>query len=208
MRTLGHLRRTRIWRKSGKRRKRTRSGTTIRLAATQATIICNPPYCAARGLLFVLIVSLWASSPWPAVAASPSTAIGANYPIDTSPPRDFFDERLLRTLAREASATVVCTLLGLVDVYPEQKDPDVFYDASCEILKVISGSPKGKLLHFIWQVERGSRMPPPRSPLLVYLKARKEPFDGPPLLKWVALDAGVLRYTPALEKKIHHMFKH
>ena len=159
--------------------------------------------------LFALISGLWAIPSWAAVAGSPpAAAIAAGYPVDTSPPKDFFDDRLLRTLAREASATVVCTLIGLVDIFPEQKDPDVFYDATCEILKVISGSPKGKPFHFIWQVERGSRMPPPQSPLLVYLKARKGPFDGPPPLKWVALDTGVLRYTSALEKNIGRASKH
>jgi hypothetical protein len=129
------------------------------------------------------------------------------YPVDMSTPKDFFTDRLLRTLAREASATVVCRLLGLVDAFPQQKDPDVFYDASCEVLEVIAGRPNNQTLHFIWQVERGNRMPPPQSELLVYLKARKEPLDGPPLLKWVALDTGVLRYTPALKERIHHFSK-
>jgi hypothetical protein len=50
-------------------------------------------------------------------------------------------------------------------------------------------------------------MPPPQSSLLVYVKARKAPFDGPSRLKWVALDTGVLRYTPGLEKKIHRTSK-
>jgi hypothetical protein len=115
---------------------------------------------------------------------------------------------LLRTLAREASATVVCRLLGLTDVFADRREPDVFYDAACEIVRVVRG-PRGAIdrgpLHFIWQVERGSRMPPLQSELLVYLKARKEPLDGPPALKWVALDTGVLRYTPALQEKIRGM---
>ena len=80
--------------------------------------------------LFGLISGLWASSASAAVAtdsaegvsgkksALPPIAASADYPVDTAPPKDFFDDRLLRTLAREASATVVCQLLGLVDVFP------------------------------------------------------------------------------------------
>ena len=138
-------------------------------------------------------------------ASVPSTFPG--YPIDTRPPKDFFNDRLLRTLAREASATIVCRLLGLTDVFPQYRDPDIFYDASCEVLDVISGSPEGNSIHFIWQVERGNPMPPPQSELLVYLKARKKPLDGPPALKWVALDTGVMAYTPALRDRMHRQSK-
>lgn len=136
---------------------------------------------------------------------SPGSAASAQatYPVDTSPPKDLFNEGLLRTLSREASAAVVCRLLGLVDVFPQQKDPDVFYDATCELTESISRAPKDKSLHFIWQVERGSRLPPLGSELLVYLKKRKLPLDGGPPLRWVALDTGVLRYTPALKARIH-----
>jgi hypothetical protein len=139
--------------------------------------------------------------------AAPASDTSPGYPVNTRPPKDFFDERLLRTLAREASATVVCRLLNLTDLFPEERDPDIFYDASCEVLEVIVGAPKGKPLHFVWQVERDHRMPPPQSELLVYLKARKQPLDGPPPLKWVAVETGVLRYTPALRDRIHRQSK-
>jgi hypothetical protein len=122
--------------------------------------------------------------------------------VDTRPPKDFFSAKLLRTLAREASARVVCRLRGLTDLFPELHDPDVFYDASCDIVEIISGAPDGKPFHFVWQVERGSRMPPPQSELLVYLKTRKSPADGLSGLKWIALDAGVMRYTPALRNRV------
>ncbi|HET6149843.1 MAG TPA: hypothetical protein VFH68_20050 [Polyangia bacterium] len=139
-------------------------------------------------------------------AGSPPTAPG--YPIDTRPPKDFFSDQLLRTLGREASATVVCRLQGLTDIFSDRHEPDVFYDAECEIAQVVRGS-RGALgaspLHFIWQVERGSRMPPPRSELLVYLKARKEPLENAPPIKWAALDTGVMRYTPALRERIAGM---
>ena len=133
------------------------------------------------------------------------------YPVDTRPPKDFFSDQLLKTLGKEATATVVCRLQGLTDVFPDHKEPDTFYDASCEVVEVLRGPidaiALGKTLNFVWQVERGNRMPPPQSELLVYLKARKEPLDGPPPLKWVALDTGVMRYTPALQEKIRKTFQ-
>jgi len=46
-------------------------------------------------------------------------------------------------------------------------------------------------------------MPPPDSELVVYLKRRKQPLDGPPPLEWVALDTGVLPYTPSLREYLH-----
>jgi hypothetical protein len=137
--------------------------------------------------------------------AAPDASPG--YPVDTRPPKDFFSDRLLRTLAHEASAVVVCRLSSLTDALPQYLDPDVFYDAACEVLEVITGSPEAKPIHFIWQVERGSHMPPPGAELLVYLKPRKEPLDGPPALKWVALDTGVMRYTPALRDRVHRQPK-
>jgi hypothetical protein len=148
-----------------------------------------------------------------APAASPpaATATDPGYPVDTRPPKDFFSDQLLKTLGKEATATVVCRLQGLTDVFPDHKEPDTFYDASCEVVEVlrgpVDGISLGKTLNFVWQVERGNRMPPPQSELLVYLKARKEPLDGPPPLKWVALDTGVMRYTPALQEKIRKTFR-
>jgi hypothetical protein len=144
------------------------------------------------------------------IDAGRAAAVAApGYPVDERPPKDFFSEALLRTLARESSAAVVCRLLGLVDALPQFKDPDIFYDATCAITRVVSG--KGidgeHPLHFIWQVERGNRMPPPQSELLVYLKARREPLTQPPPLKWIALDTGVLRYTPALKRRIERKVK-
>ena len=136
----------------------------------------------------------------PAIAEA-STA--ATYPVDYSPPKDFFDDELIRILAREASATVACRLVSLTDVFPQWKDPDVFYDAECDVFEVIAGHPDEKPLHFIWQVERGNRMPPLQSELLVYLKQRKAPLDGPPPLKWVAVETGVMRYTPVLKERMH-----
>ena len=133
----------------------------------------------------------------------PAPSAGTSYPVDTRPPKDFFSEKLLRTLAREASARVVCRLRGLTDLFPGLHDPDVFYDASCDIVEVISGAPEGKPFHFVWQVERSSRMPPPQSELLVYLKTRKSPADGLSGLRWSALDAGVMRYTCSLRKQVH-----
>jgi hypothetical protein len=41
----------------------------------------------------------------------------------------------------------------------------------------------------------------------VYLKTRKEPLDGDPPLKWVALDTGVMRYTKGLRDKMHRVSK-
>jgi len=178
---------------------RTRSAHVC-LIVTAATLSCS---------------SLWTSSddaraaaPAPAAVQNPVIDAGTSatsspgYPVDSSPPRDFFSEALLRTLAREASASVVCKLRGLTDVFGDRKEPDVFYDATCDVTEVRAGSVGSESLHFIWQVERGSRMPPPDSELLVYLKARKEPLDRPPYLKWVALDAGVMRYTEALRRKL------
>jgi len=137
-------------------------------------------------------------------AGPTSPTVSSGFPVSTRPEKDFFTEPLLRTLAKEASAIVVCRLLNLVDSFPGEREPDIFYDATCEVLEVIAGSPKGTPLHFIWQVERDNPMPRPDSELLVYLKARKEPLDGPPSLKWVALDTGVMGYTPALRDRIHH----
>jgi hypothetical protein len=148
-----------------------------------------------------------AAIPAPALPAAdaqpvqhPTIAVG--YPVDTSAPKDFFSDALLRTLAREASAIVVCKLEGLTDVFPDRREPDTFYDAACHVTEVRAGAVGTEALHFVWQVERGSRMPPPGSELLVYLKRRKEPLDGPPPLKWGALDTGVMRYTEALRRKV------
>ncbi len=178
-----------------------------------------------RGVVLALLVGMVGGCKRPALAAqdarnakaageSPKaskTDTSPGYPVDTRPPKDFFNDRLLRTLAREASATVVCRLSSLTDVFPEHRNPDIFYDATCDVLEVLAdslaGSLDGKPLHFIWQVERDARMPPPQSELLVYLKARKEPLDGPPALKWVALDTGVMRYTPALRDRMHRQSK-
>ena len=135
------------------------------------------------------------------------TDLSPGYPVDTRPPKDFFNDRILRTLAHEASAMVVCRLLNLTDIFRNPRDPYIFYDATCEVLEVIAGSPDGSPFHFIWQVERDNRMPPPHSELLVYLKARKEPLDGPPALKWIAIDTGVMRYTPTLKDRIHRQSK-
>jgi len=144
----------------------------------------------------------------PAASPPPPAAADPGYPVDTRPPKDFFSDQLLKTLGKEATATVVCRLQGLTDVFPDHKEPDTFYDASCEVVEVLRGpSDLGKTVNFVWQVERGNRMPPPQSELLVYLKARKEPLDGPPPLKWVALDTGVMRYTPALQEKIRKTFR-
>jgi hypothetical protein len=142
-----------------------------------------------------------------APASSPPAATDPGYPVDTRPPKDFFSDQLLKTLGKESTATVVCRLQGLTDVFPDHKEPDTFYDASCEVVEVLRGPIESKSLNFIWQVERGNRMPPPQSELLVYLKARKEPLDGPPPLKWVALDTGVMRYTPALQERIRKSFR-
>jgi hypothetical protein len=146
-----------------------------------------------------------------APAPSPPAVTDPGYPVDTRPPKDFFSDPLLKTLGKESTATVVCRLQGLTDVFPDHKEPDTFYDASCEVVEVLRGAiddkTAGKTLNFIWQVERGNRMPPPQSELLVYLKARKEPLDGPPPRKWVALDTGVMRYTPALQEKIRKTFR-
>lgn len=134
--------------------------------------------------------------------ASDATAT-TGYPVNLSAPKDSYNEELLRVLKSEASATVACRLLDLNDVFPREQDPDIFYDAACEVFEVFAGSLDGKPLHFIWQVERGARMPPPQSELLVYLKQRKAPLDGPPALKWVALDAGVMAYVPKLKDRMH-----
>lgn len=136
------------------------------------------------------------------VLADGGAAASSGYPVDTSTPKDFVSDKLLATLAKEASAIAVCRLQELTDVFPEHREPDTFYDASCAIQEVLRGTLEGEPLHFIWQVERGNRMPPPQSELLVYLKARKQPLDGPPPLKWVPLDTGVFRYTPALRGKV------
>lgn len=39
------------------------------------------------------------------IAQASETDTSPGYPLDTRPPKDFFNDRLLRTLAREASAT-------------------------------------------------------------------------------------------------------
>jgi hypothetical protein len=139
----------------------------------------------------------------PVAAGAADGRAPAHYPVDESAPKDFFDDRLLRTLNREAAAVVVCRLLDLVDTFPERREPDTFYDASCEVSDVIRGRTGRGVVHFIWQVERGSRMPPPGAELLAYLKARPVPLDAPPPVRWVALDTGVLRYTASLRAKVH-----
>ena len=174
-------------------------GAVIGVVILAAFTACQRPAVASRD------TSAAAPAPQPSPPAAAATDPG--YPVDTRPPKDFFSDPLLKTLGKEATATVVCRLQGLTDVFPDHKEPDTFYDASCEVVDVLRGPIEGKILSFVWQVERGNRMPPPQSELLVYLKARKEPLDGPPPLKWVALDTGVMRYTPALQEKIRKMFR-
>lgn len=136
----------------------------------------------------------------------PDAAVAApTYPVDTTEPKDFFDDRLLRALGREASAVIVCKLAGLFDLFPKQHDPDVFYEAACDVEQVVTGRMATGQIHFVWQVERGSRLPPPGAELLVYLKARKQPLDAPPPLTWVSLDTGVLRWTPKLAARFSHV---
>jgi hypothetical protein len=125
------------------------------------------------------------------------------YPVDPNPPKDFHDEALLRTLARESAAAVICRLQGLQDSVPGSTDPDIFYAANCETSEVFKGPLRTGPFRFIWQVERDSRMPPRGSELLVFVKARKEPLPQEPALRWTALDTGVLRYTERLKADVH-----
>jgi hypothetical protein len=150
--------------------------------------------CAARG---APVAPLAAPRDAGTVPSAPT------YPVLTRPPKDKLDPRLIKTLTREASAAVVCRLRGLTDVFPGARDPDVFYDAACEVEESLRGPLLVGPVHFIWQVERDARMPPPDSRLVVYLKRRNRPLDGPPPLEWVALDTGVLPYTPSLQEYLH-----
>jgi hypothetical protein len=174
--------------------------STVGAVMLAALAACQRPALASRD-------AGASRAPTQPAAPAPSTIAAPGYPVDPKPPKDFVSDPLLKTLGKEAKATVVCRLQGLTDVFPDHKEPDTFYDASCDVIEVLRGPIEGKTLDFIWQVERGNRMPPPQSELLVYLKARKEPLDGPPPLKWVALDTGVLRYTPALQEKIRKTFR-
>lgn len=164
-----------------------------------ATLGCRSPWKASSDTHAEVasgVVSVSATQPTP----SPPPLV--SYPVDASPPKDFFSEALLRTLTREASAIVVCRLRGLTDVFPDRREPDTFYDGDCDVTEVRAGSVGTGAIHFVWQVERGSRMPPPGPELLVYLKRRKEPLLAPPTLNWVALDTGVMRYTDTLRRKL------
>jgi len=140
-------------------------GAVIGVVILAAFTACQRPAVASRD------TSAAAPAPQPSPPAAAATDPG--YPVDTRPPKDFFSDQLLKTLGKEATATVVCRLQGLTDVFPDHKEPDTFYDASCEVVEVLRGPIESKTLNFIWQVERGNRMPPPQSELLVYLKARK-----------------------------------
>lgn len=137
----------------------------------------------------------------PARAAVAAASTG--YPVDPSPPKDFHDDALLRTLARESVAVIVCRLRGLQNIFVGTTEPDIFYAATCDVSEVLKGTLPLDALHFIWQVERESRMPPPGSELLVHLKMRKERLQEDPDLKWVAIDTGVLRYTERLKADVH-----
>ena len=154
--------------------------------------------------------SSWPPSSSSATAASAPSAAPAftvDYPVDTRPPKDFFNDDLLRTLTREASLVIVCSLQGLHDILEDSSYPDIFYAATCDVSEVLKGSLPLGPVRFIWQVERGSRMPPPGSELLVYLKARHERMKEDPLLKWLAIDTGVMSYTNALRVKLHQYQK-
>ena len=154
---------------------------------------------------FAVLVGLISPCAYPEAEAPSPIHSGdpARYPIDDAPPKDFFDERLLRTLNREANAVVVCRLIDLVDAFPGRKEPDIFYNADCDVSETIRGRVSKGPVHFVWQVERGSRMPPRGAEILAYLKARKHQLDGRPAVGWIAVDTGVLRYTDALKAKIH-----
>jgi hypothetical protein len=115
----------------------------------------------------------------PSLTAATATASSAAYPVDTSPPTDFFNDKWLRTLTLESEVVVVCRLKGLLDTQPDRREPDIFYDAACDILEIVRGPLSAKTVHFIWQVERGNRMPPPESDLLVFLKRRRPPTKDP-----------------------------
>jgi hypothetical protein len=189
--------------------KRVRFASVLAVAVLGVALtgVCHRPALSSGDGAAAPTPSVTGSAPITSALGAKDASAGAP-PSDTRPPKDFFSDQLLLTLAREASATVVCRLLGLTDVFAERREPDVFFDVACEVVQVVRRPRRaldGTPLHFIWQVERGSRMPVPQSELLVYLKARKEPFDGPPSVKWVALDTGVMRYTPALQEKIRGM---
>jgi len=138
-----------------------------------------------------------------APAGGAVAAASTDYPVDPSPPKDFHDDALLRTLARESVAVIICRLRGLQNIFVGTTDPDIFYAATCDVSEVLKGALPRDALRFIWQVERESRMPPPGSELLVHLKMRKERLQEDPDLKWVAIDTGVLRYTERLKADVH-----
>jgi hypothetical protein len=175
----------------------------VRGAVLISTLIaCKTPAGSVRDTAPLDVAT--APPPLPAPQLAPSASVG--YPVDMDPPKDLHHESLLRTLHREAAAVVVCELQGLRDVYGDKGAPDIFYDATCNVSEVLKGKVPTGSLHFIWQVDRDARMPPPGSEMLACLKALREPVPEAPGLKWIALDTGVFRYTEATKSDVRNEF--
>lgn len=129
------------------------------------------------------------------------------YRIDTKPPRDWHSASLLRTLKTEASVVAVCQLDGVSDIFKDPTDLYLFLDVTCSKADFWRGKQASSTVHFIWQVERGSPLPPPGESLLVFLKPRKQPRDPPQSVEWVAVETGVFRVTAKLIAAASQLFK-
>jgi hypothetical protein len=163
-----------------------------------------------RTLAFAAVISGVAAFPLATCSATSSAPApsAANYPVSHKSPKDEVNEGLVRVLEKEATAIIACHLRGLSDLFPTRRDPDTFYDATCEITETFRGPLRQGAAHFVWQVERGNPMPPPDAELLVFLKRRTKPLDDAPTLEWVALDTGVLRYVPKLQERMRRKAHH
>ncbi len=120
--------------------------------------------------------------------------------FDTEPPKDDIDVPLLKTVAREASLVADCQVADYKDVTPFADEIYVYLDVGCSNVKAWKGKWQGGELHFLWQIERQSHVPPTNANILVFLKPRKRPITDIPSIEWVAVETGLFDLTPKLRK--------
>jgi len=117
------------------------------------------------------------------------------YPVETAQPSDEVPLGLLKQLAKEAAIVAVCELESLDDLYNQPKDIYHLFVVGCRDPITWVGPKQTGRLRFLWQVEKGSRVPAPHSKLLVLLTQRRDVGSAPQGVNWVALDIGVFRFS-------------
>ncbi len=150
----------------------------------------------------------------PSSIAAPAQAMDAAAPLldassapkappihfGTEPPKHEIDVHLLKTVAREARLVVECQAAGYKDVTPFPDEIYVYLDVACSNVKAWKGKWQGGELHFLWQIERHSQVPPIDASILVFLIPRERPITEIPSIEWVTVEVGLFELTSQRRK--------